>query len=315
MASGGAPTLQSTAQLPPSLLLAEDDLSLSSLCVLPWCIVIRLAASKLVPSFAVLKRRPSRLSCLKCSASGWQCVSLPSLCGSLAESEAVQPRRRAMQFKPALRSPSCHSGGKSLCTRRNGLPHAAPKHLTRKVLAQSPAVAAMPPFHLAFPVHDVEAARHFYEGILGCTLGRSATTWQDFSLFGHQIVAHEVKDYSGSATVNPVDGDPVPVPHYGLALTLEQFHVLAERVRDAGVHFEIEPHVRFSGQPGTVCDYNLRACTHAHTLAHKVLALSTPLVQHTCIQKGFIQNSWALSCICLCCARRAGVLLIFASRH
>lgn len=74
--------------------------------------------------------------------------------------------------------------------------------------------------------------------------------WQDFSLYGHQIVAHEVPGYSGSAAVNPVDGDPVPVPHYGLALAQEQFHALADRVRGAGVTFEIEPHIRFSGQPG-----------------------------------------------------------------
>ena len=74
--------------------------------------------------------------------------------------------------------------------------------------------------------------------------------WVDFNMFGHQIVAHLVDGYSGDAAVNAVDGDPVPVPHYGLALSSEQFHTLAARARNAGVHFDIEPHVRFQGQPG-----------------------------------------------------------------
>ena len=74
--------------------------------------------------------------------------------------------------------------------------------------------------------------------------------WVDFSLYGHQIVAHKVDGYNAAASVNAVDGDPVPVPHFGLALSVDQFHGLAQRAGDAGVHFEIKPHVRFRGQPG-----------------------------------------------------------------
>jgi uncharacterized protein len=74
--------------------------------------------------------------------------------------------------------------------------------------------------------------------------------WMDFNLFGHQIVAHLVDSYNGAASLNAVDGDPVPVPHFGLALSTAQFHALAGKVRKAGVQFEIEPHVRFEGQPG-----------------------------------------------------------------
>jgi uncharacterized protein len=74
--------------------------------------------------------------------------------------------------------------------------------------------------------------------------------WVDFNLYGHQIVAHKVDGYDAAAAVNAVDGDPVPVPHFGLALSVPDFHALAERVAGAGVQFEIEPHLRFQGQPG-----------------------------------------------------------------
>lgn len=107
------------------------------------------------------------------------------------------------------------------------------------------------PFHYAFPVHDLEAAKDFYSRVLGCVEGRSSTKWQDYSLYGHQIVAHWVGDsYRCVDYYNPVDGDEVPVPHAGLALTVEQFQELAERVRQAGVEFIIEPHLRFEGMPG-----------------------------------------------------------------
>lgn len=107
------------------------------------------------------------------------------------------------------------------------------------------------PFHLAFPVHDLKLAKEFYGGVLGCQEGRSSEKWQDYSLHGHQIVAHWVgNDYRCPDFYNPVDGDEVPVPHYGLALTVEQFHALAERVRKAGIEFIIEPHLRFKGMPG-----------------------------------------------------------------
>lgn len=107
------------------------------------------------------------------------------------------------------------------------------------------------PFHYAFPVHDLAVAKDFYGTVLGCHEGRSSEKWQDYSLHGHQIVAHWVgNDYRCQDYYNPVDGDEVPVPHYGLALTVEQFQDLAERVRKAGVKFIIEPHLRFQGMPG-----------------------------------------------------------------
>lgn len=111
-------------------------------------------------------------------------------------------------------------------------------------------MAAPPPFHLAFPVHDIAAARAFYGGTMCCSEGRSAKTWVDFSLFGHQIVAHLVPGYTAAAAQNAVDGDAVPVPHFGAALSVEQFHSLAARLQAAGVEFVIPPHLRFQGQPG-----------------------------------------------------------------
>lgn len=107
------------------------------------------------------------------------------------------------------------------------------------------------PFHHAFPVHDLELAKQFYGNVLGCQEGRSSEKWQDYSLHGHQIVCHWVgNDYRCQDYYNPVDGDEVPVPHFGLALTVDQFHELADRVRMAGVEFIIEPHLRFHGMPG-----------------------------------------------------------------
>jgi extradiol dioxygenase family protein len=107
------------------------------------------------------------------------------------------------------------------------------------------------PFHLAMPVHDLDIAKEFYGNILGCAEGRSSEKWQDYSLHGHQIVCHWVgNDYRCQDYFNPVDGDEVPVPHFGLALTEEQFHALAKKLKDAGVEFIIPPHLRFKGQPG-----------------------------------------------------------------
>lgn len=107
------------------------------------------------------------------------------------------------------------------------------------------------PFHIAFPVRDIAEARAFYGGILGCPEGRSDTDWVDFDLYGHQIVAHRVG--CGAPAVaghNPVDGDSVPVPHFGVVLSLADWRALAARLRAAGIEFVIEPHVRFEGQPG-----------------------------------------------------------------
>ncbi len=110
------------------------------------------------------------------------------------------------------------------------------------------------PFHIAFPVDDLEAARRFYGGVLGCCEGRSAEKWIDFDLYGHQIVAHHQPDAaprnSGGRGGNPVDGHAVPVPHFGVVLSQSQWRDLADRVRAAGVEFIIEPHTRFAGQTG-----------------------------------------------------------------
>ena len=113
-----------------------------------------------------------------------------------------------------------------------------------------PAMPALTPFHLAFPVDDLDAARRFYGQVLGCPEGRSTTDWIDFNLFGHQIVAHRVQRPAAESGRNPVDGHNVPVPHFGVVLSLQQFDALAARVRAAGVTFGIEPHVRFKGQAG-----------------------------------------------------------------
>jgi hypothetical protein len=107
----------------------------------------------------------------------------------------------------------------------------------------------MPPFHLAFPVHDLAQSRAFYGGLLGCPEGRSSDEWIDFDFFGHQIVAH----LSPARTAdhhNPVDGHDVPVPHFGAVLDWDAFHALAERLRAGGVSFVIEPYVRFAGLVG-----------------------------------------------------------------
>mmetsp|Transcript_3110 Transcript_3110/g.3254 ORF Transcript_3110/g.3254 Transcript_3110/m.3254 type:complete len:191 (+) Transcript_3110:103-675(+) len=108
------------------------------------------------------------------------------------------------------------------------------------------------PFHLALPVHCMKEARQFYGGVLGLQEGRrSENKWQDYSLNGHQIVCHFVgKDYRCQDYFNPVDGDEVPVPHFGLALNLPQFKELSVRLRNSGIEFIVEPHKRFVGQPG-----------------------------------------------------------------
>jgi extradiol dioxygenase family protein len=108
----------------------------------------------------------------------------------------------------------------------------------------------LPPFHLAFPVDDLSAARRFYGDLLGCPEGRSAEHWVDFDLHGHQIVAHLAPDAVRRRATNPVDGEDVPVPHFGLVLSMEQWKSLADRLESAGVAFVIPPTVRFKGEPG-----------------------------------------------------------------
>jgi extradiol dioxygenase family protein len=106
------------------------------------------------------------------------------------------------------------------------------------------------PFHLAFPVHDLSAARAFYGGLLGCPEGRSSSEWIDFNLYGHQVVAHLAPDQTGLATTNAVDGDNVPVRHFGVVLSMVEWQALADKLKNAGQNFIIEPHVRFRGQVG-----------------------------------------------------------------
>lgn len=104
------------------------------------------------------------------------------------------------------------------------------------------------PFHLAIPVSDVAISEQFYSDILGCEVGRKAETWVDLNLFGHQLVCHKAE--LAESYGNPVDGDHVPVPHFGVVLEMDAWHALAERLKKKGVAFEIEPRIRFEGQAG-----------------------------------------------------------------
>ena len=109
---------------------------------------------------------------------------------------------------------------------------------------------SLPPFHFAFPVDDLAAARRFYGELLGCPEGRSADHWVDFDFFGHQIVAHLAPEARRARTSNPVDGENVPVPHFGVVLPMSDWKALAERLKSASVEFVIEPTIRFEGQTG-----------------------------------------------------------------
>ena len=108
----------------------------------------------------------------------------------------------------------------------------------------------LPPFHFAFPVDDLAASRRFYGELLGCEEGRSAGRWVDYNLYGHQIVAHLAPEAARSRALNPVDGEDVPVPHFGVVLQMEQWSELAARLEAAGVTFVIAPTIRFKGEPG-----------------------------------------------------------------
>lgn len=112
-------------------------------------------------------------------------------------------------------------------------------------------------FHLAFPVSELGRTRDFYQGVLGCSVGRESERWIDFDLGGHQITAH-LTDGSGDRGANPVDGDAVPVPHFGLILAWDDWHALATRLEEAGVDFVIRPRVRFAGLVGEQATMFLR---------------------------------------------------------
>ena len=106
------------------------------------------------------------------------------------------------------------------------------------------------PFHLAFPVTSLAKARAFYGELLGCPEGRSSADWVDFDFHGHQIVAHLAPEDARTVAAHDVDGDAVPVRHFGVVLTMDAWRALAQRLQAAGTHFVVEPHVRFKGQPG-----------------------------------------------------------------
>ena len=108
----------------------------------------------------------------------------------------------------------------------------------------------VPPFHLAFPVRDLSEARHFYGELLGCAEGRSSPDWVDFNFFGHQLVAHLAPGECGHRSTSEVDGHQVPVRHFGAVLPMKDWEALAARLGTEGMHFEIEPQIRFRGQVG-----------------------------------------------------------------
>ncbi|MEO7242478.1 MAG: VOC family protein [Variovorax sp.] len=109
---------------------------------------------------------------------------------------------------------------------------------------------ALRPFHLAFPVSDIAAARRFYGGLLGCPEGRSSDDWIDFNLYGHQIVAHLSPNEAGYRATSQVDGDAVPVRHFGVILPMVEWQALADKLQAEGTAFVIEPHIRFKGEVG-----------------------------------------------------------------
>jgi extradiol dioxygenase family protein len=117
--------------------------------------------------------------------------------------------------------------------------------------------AAMARFHLAFPILDMDATRTFYHDLLGCPVGRESDRWIDFDLRGHQITAH-LAEGSGDTATNPVDGDAVPVPHFGLILDWDDWQALASRLEEAGTEFVIRPRVRFAGRVGEQATMFLR---------------------------------------------------------
>ncbi len=106
------------------------------------------------------------------------------------------------------------------------------------------------PFHVAFPATDLTETRHFYETILGCTVGRTSDTWIDFNLYGHQITAHLCPSQPGDIPTNAVDGKSVPIQHWGVILEMEQWEALAEKLKAHGIQFIIEPYIRFKGKVG-----------------------------------------------------------------
>ncbi len=114
-----------------------------------------------------------------------------------------------------------------------------------------------PPFHLAFPVTDLDATRAFYVDILGCGIGRESDRWIDFNFFGHQITAHQ-SDAAVTGSYNAVDGDEVPASHFGAVLDWDDWHAFRDRVQALGVHFVIGPRIRFAGEVGEQATFFIR---------------------------------------------------------
>lgn len=106
------------------------------------------------------------------------------------------------------------------------------------------------PFHLAIPVRDLDKTRSFYRDVLGCAEGRSSDLWVDFNFFGHQLVIHMFGEANTNLESNPVDGDDVPIPHFGIVLTWTDWTNLSEDLTNQGIEFIIEPCIRFKGLPG-----------------------------------------------------------------
>ena len=106
------------------------------------------------------------------------------------------------------------------------------------------------PFHLAFPVDDLQKAREFYGELLGCPEGRSSESWVDFNFYGHQLVAHLAPELAGENKSNAVDGKDVPVRHFGVVLDWHEWHELSDKLKNAGIRFIIDPYIRFAGQTG-----------------------------------------------------------------
>jgi hypothetical protein len=106
------------------------------------------------------------------------------------------------------------------------------------------------PFHLAIPVHDLDQARGFYGEVIGCEEGRSSDHWIDFNLFGHQLVCHLSEFAAAKSDSNPVDGHDVPIPHFGVVLSLEDWAKFRDRLIKYNIKFDIEPHIRFEGLAG-----------------------------------------------------------------
>jgi len=111
-------------------------------------------------------------------------------------------------------------------------------------------MSKLAPFHIAIPVHNLEECRIFYRDVLNCEEGRSSDHWVDFNFFGHQLVIHFKDKALDVVSTNPVDGNQVPIPHYGVVLPWETFHAFAENLKQKNISFVIEPYIRFEGLVG-----------------------------------------------------------------